>query len=87
MPKKNTYANSKADLFTWVCVLFLLFSAAPIHAEEETGPVCKKCEMIREYNKQHPNNYEYYEDYLKEINDSSDKGKVEKAEEKSDSEK
>jgi hypothetical protein len=28
-------------------------------------PVCKKCEVIREYNKAHPGDYEYYDDYLK----------------------
>lgn len=28
-------------------------------------PVCKKCEVIREYNKSHPGDYEYYDDYLK----------------------
>lgn len=27
-------------------------------------PVCEKCEVIREYNKKHPGDYEYYEDYL-----------------------
>lgn len=28
-------------------------------------PVCKKCEVIREYNKEHPGDFEYYDDYLK----------------------
>lgn len=28
-------------------------------------PVCHKCEVIREYNKEHPGEYEFYEDYLK----------------------
>ncbi len=29
--------------------------------------VCKKCEEVREYNRMHPeNNYEYYDDYLKD---------------------
>ena len=31
------------------------------------GPVCHKCELIREYNAEHPeNNYYWYDDYLKE---------------------
>lgn len=41
--------------------IFLLISE--LHAE----PVCPKCEAIREYNKTHHKNYEYYEDYLKEV--------------------
>lgn len=28
-------------------------------------PVCHRCEEIREYNKTHHQNFEYYEDYLK----------------------
>lgn len=35
-----------------------------LHAE---GAVCHKCEEIREYNKTHHKNYDYYEDYLKEV--------------------
>ena len=31
------------------------------------GPVCHKCEKVREYNAAHPeNNYEWYDDYLKD---------------------
>jgi hypothetical protein len=40
---------------------FLLLGPLSLFGE----PVCKKCEVIREYNKEHPGNYEYYEDYLK----------------------
>lgn len=30
-------------------------------------PVCKKCVKVREYNEAHPeNNYEWYDDYLKD---------------------
>lgn len=40
---------------------FLLLAVMPLWAD----PVCHKCEVIREYNKQHPGGeYEYYEDYL-----------------------
>lgn len=43
------------------CLVVPGFLAA---AEE---PVCKKCQMIREYNAAHPeNNYFYYDDYVKE---------------------
>lgn len=42
--------------------LFLLLSLPCVLSSEE--PVCKKCEVIREYNKEHPGDYEYYEDYL-----------------------
>lgn len=43
--------------------LFSLSSNFVLAMEE---PVCEKCEVIREYNKTHHKNYEYYEDYLKE---------------------
>lgn len=36
------------------------------HAWAEEAPVCKKCEIIREENKQKPQPPEYYEDYLQQ---------------------
>lgn len=27
-------------------------------------PVCHRCELNREYNKSHPGDFEYYEDYI-----------------------
>lgn len=40
-----------------------------LRAEEE--PVCHRCEVIREHNKKHPGEYEYYEDYLKHEKDNA----------------
>lgn len=28
-------------------------------------PVCHRCEVIREHNKENPGDFEFYEDYLK----------------------
>lgn len=45
--------------------LFMLSSGAvyaSVYASD--GPVCHQCEVIREYNKQHPGDFQYYEDYL-----------------------
>ena len=39
------------------------------------GEVCQKCERIREYNKDNPGEYEFYEDYLK---DKEEKAKSQK---------
>lgn len=44
-------------------------------------PVCKKCEVIREYNKSHPGDFEYYDDYLKSQK-NGDAKEAPKAEEK-----
>jgi hypothetical protein len=44
-------------------MLALLSAFSPLLGEP---PVCHKCELNREYNKQHPGDYEYYEDYLKD---------------------
>jgi len=41
--------------------LILFSGCIPLLAE----PVCHKCELNRAYNKEHPGDYEYYEDYLK----------------------
>ncbi len=41
--------------------LSLIFFSLSLNAAE----VCHKCERIREYNKQHPGEFEFYEDYLK----------------------
>ena len=43
----------------------LLFVTTALQAQE--APVCKKCQLIREYNAAHPeNNYYWYDDYLQE---------------------
>lgn len=46
---------------------YLLICLASIASSAFAGeePVCHKCEIIREHNKKHPGEYEYYEDYLK----------------------
>lgn len=39
-----------------------------VASAEMEGQTCKMCEEIREYNRTHPeNNYEYYDDYLKDL--------------------
>ncbi len=45
-----------------------LLLALPFLLTAEEEPVCKKCQMIREYNAAHPeNNYEYYDDYIRDL--------------------
>lgn len=44
----------------WIFLSFLTITTALV-----ADPVCKKCEVIREYNKKHPGDYEYYDDYIK----------------------
>lgn len=49
--------------------LFLFLTALALNCYAEDAPVCKKCQVIREYNAAHPeNNYYWYDDYLKENN-------------------
>jgi hypothetical protein len=51
-------------------MLFLslgITSIFSVNFAEEAGPVCAKCEKVREYNAAHPeNNYVWYDDYLKD---------------------
>lgn len=48
-----------------LCVFILASTAASLAASE--GGTCPRCEIIREYNREHPeNNYYWYDDYLKE---------------------
>lgn len=77
-------------------VLSLLALSNLVFAEEA---VCKKCQVIREYNAAHPeNNYYYYDDYLKDQarkqgitsesdNYESEKSESEKAQDRFDSER
>lgn len=44
-------------------LFFLCLSTVTAFAE----PVCKKCEVQRDYNKSHPGEFEYYEDYLESL--------------------
>ncbi len=54
---------------------FILFIFTAINLSLQAEPVCKSCEKIRDYNRDHPeNNYTFYEDYLNE-HPSSDKQK------------
>ena len=51
---------------------------------DDVGPVCHKCEKIREYNAEHPeNNYYWYDDFLKEKKeDTTPKSNEEKEKDK-----
>lgn len=49
---------------------FLALFTIVICAAHANDGVCKKCEIIREQNKHCTNNYEYYEDYLKDQKES-----------------
>jgi len=51
----------KSILFA-ACFVLSLFNG--LNADE--GPVCRKCQIIREENKHKVNPYPYYDDYLKE---------------------
>ncbi len=51
-------------------LLPLLLLPALLLAEE---PVCKKCEVIRDYNKSHPGDFEYYDDYLESLKNKKEK--------------
>lgn len=53
------------NVFTLTVLFTAAFCASKICGAAE-GPVCHKCEIIREENKKKVNPYEYYEDYLKE---------------------
>jgi hypothetical protein len=53
-------------------ICFLL-AAAAISSTLVAEPVCHKCEVVREYNKEHPSDgYEYLEDYK----DAKSQGKI-----------
>lgn len=45
-------------------VLVLISASATTFAACEEK-ICVRCEEARKYNAEHPNTYEYYEDYLK----------------------
>ena len=46
--------------------LFLV-TALPLICFAQEGATCKKCEKVREYHAAHTeNNYEWYDDYLKD---------------------
>jgi hypothetical protein len=52
------------EIFVKYLVLAAFLFSGALMADE---PVCKKCQVIREYNAAHPeNNYYYYDDYLKD---------------------
>ena len=53
--------------------VFSLLALVTVLSAEEEAPVCKKCQVIREYNAAHPeNNYYWYDDYLKDHGQNKD---------------
>ena len=65
----STKATFKRSLL--LAPMFLLLAA--------DEPVCKKCQMIREYNAAHPeNNYEYYDDYIRDLEKKKKAGEAAK---------
>lgn len=46
-----------------------LFLLSSLYATDSEGAVCKKCQLVREFNEQHPSKYEFYDDYLKDKED------------------
>lgn len=61
----------------FILSLFLLSPFSEIFA------TCPKCEVIREYNKAHPGDYEFYEDFL-EAEKKGKKEEIKKTPEKKD---
>ena len=49
------------------------FSLGSMGYAEQDGGTCIKCEKNREYNRTHPSKYVYYEDYLKDQQESANK--------------
>lgn len=50
-------------LYAYITLLICTLFNASLSA---ANGVCFHCEEIREHNRLHPHNYEYYEDYLEE---------------------
>jgi len=46
-------------------LLFATFSQSSLPAAE--GGFCRKCNIMREYHKNNPSKYKYYDDYLKDL--------------------
>lgn len=52
-------------------VLTIFYSAALLAA----GPGnCRKCDIMNKYNKEHPSQYKYYDDYLKDLKEKGAEG-------------
>lgn len=60
-----------AYIFSCICAGFV-FNVSDAHAGGEGN--CTRCAIVREYNECHPeNNYEFYEDYLKDKEKNEEK--------------
>jgi|GEM_PF-2128976 len=46
--------------------LFALFITLNGLSYAADSGICKKCQLVREYNEEHPSKYEFYDDYLKD---------------------
>lgn len=57
-------------LFTRSCLALVCATVSNLFAGATEDPVCPRCQSIREWNKEHHKNYQYYEDYVKD----TDKG-------------
>lgn len=50
---------------------FLIVMLLPFTLIDAKEGFCRRCDEIREHNKKHHKNYEYYDDFLNDKDDSS----------------
>lgn len=48
-----------------IVLLFTVLLQSSLSAAE--GGFCRKCELMREYHKNNPSKYQFYDDYLKDL--------------------
>jgi len=53
-------------------IIFATFCSSALSAAAQGH--CRKCEIMNKYNKEHPSNHEYYEDYLKDLKEKGAEG-------------
>lgn len=50
-------------------ILAAMVITSSIYAD---GNFCRKCEVMREYHKNNPSKYEFYDDYLKDLEENGE---------------
>lgn len=49
--------------------LLMVLCTSPVYSDDN---FCRKCQVMRDYHEKNPSKYEYYDDYLKDVEENGE---------------
>ena len=54
--------------------LIAAFTTSTLFSLQADDNFCRKCQVLRDYHSKNPSKYEYYDDYLKDLEEKGEEG-------------